>query len=238
MQLINKKDNQIIFKAKIDESLANAIRRYVNHIPVEAIDEVEISRNDSPLYDETIAHRLGLVPIKSTKPAGKNIPEIKLEKKKEGFVYSGDLEGNVEVVFDKIPITYLKKNEELKFNATIKTGKGKGHSKFSPGLMFYRNIMEVKIEKDCPEDIADFCPQKILATKDKKIVIDEDKCDGCEICAEECRKRGKDCIKISPTGELLITIESFGQMEVKEIFKEAVGELKKSLKEVGKKVGK
>jgi len=65
MKLINKKENKIMFTAEIEESLANAIRRYMNQIPVLAVEEVEISRNDSPLYDETIAHRIGLIPIKT-----------------------------------------------------------------------------------------------------------------------------------------------------------------------------
>ena len=56
MELINKKDNQITFTAEIEESLANSIRRYMIQIPVLAVDEVNISRNDSPLYDVTIAH--------------------------------------------------------------------------------------------------------------------------------------------------------------------------------------
>ena len=67
MKIINKKNNQMTFSAEIDESLANAIRRYVDQIPILAIDEVEISKNDSPLYDETVAHRIGLIPLKMEK---------------------------------------------------------------------------------------------------------------------------------------------------------------------------
>ena len=41
MKIIEKKDNQITFSAEVDESLANAIRRYVDQIPILAIDEIE-----------------------------------------------------------------------------------------------------------------------------------------------------------------------------------------------------
>jgi len=51
MKLIEKKKNQITFTAEIDESLANAVRRYLDQIPILAIDEVDISKNDSALYD-------------------------------------------------------------------------------------------------------------------------------------------------------------------------------------------
>ena len=44
----------------IDESLANAIRRSITEIPVLAIDEVEIYKNDSALYDEMLGLRLAV----------------------------------------------------------------------------------------------------------------------------------------------------------------------------------
>jgi len=65
MKIIEKNKEKLRFVAEINEELTNALRRYANQIPVLAIDEVEISMNDSPLYDETVAHRLGLIPLKS-----------------------------------------------------------------------------------------------------------------------------------------------------------------------------
>jgi DNA-directed RNA polymerase alpha subunit len=109
MEEIKKTDNKLVFKAEISESLANAIRKYVHKIPVVAVDEVEISRNDSPLYDETIAHRIGLIPLKQTKKEG----TLKLKSNKEGFVYSGEFQGDIKVVYDRIPITLLNKGQEL-----------------------------------------------------------------------------------------------------------------------------
>ena len=63
----NKEKNKISFKTDIEIDLANAIRRSVLEIPTMAIDEVEIIKNDSALYDEIIAHRIGLIPIKTEK---------------------------------------------------------------------------------------------------------------------------------------------------------------------------
>ena len=67
METIEKTENKLIFSAKIEDTLANAIRRYVHEILVLAVDEVEIHQNGSPLYDETLAHRIGLVPFKMSK---------------------------------------------------------------------------------------------------------------------------------------------------------------------------
>lgn len=240
MKIINKKNNQITFSAKIDESLANAIRRYVDQIPILAIDEVEISKNDSPLYDETIAHRLGLIPLKMEKGVGEKDEQLTLVAKKEGIVYSGELKSKtVKPVYDKIPITILKKGQELEILAIARLGKGSKHSKFSPGLMFYRNLVKIKIDKDCPKEVVNICPQKIFSLVSEKVsVTDEDKCDMCEACVDLCKKMGKDSIKLIPTEELVITIESFGQINEEEIFKRAIKILKEDLEEVSKKISK
>jgi len=235
MQIINKKDNQIKFKAEISESLANSIRRYINQIPVIAIDELEISRNDSPLYDETIAHRMGLIPLKAN---SKKPINLKLSSKKEGSVYAEEIKGDAEIVFGKIPITTLQKGQELEMNITTRIGKGSEHNKFSPGVMFYRNVVDVKLKGDCPKEILKICPKKVFQEKNGKVVVgDTDSCDMCEACVEECIKQGKkDSLELNPTKELVITLESFGQLEIKEIFKKSIETLKKDLAEIGKKL--
>jgi len=228
----------MIFVAEMNESLANAVRRYLNQIPILAIDEVEISRNDSSLYDETIAHRMGLIPLKMDKmtTGGKEV-KLKLSVKKEGAVYSKELTGSIKPVYEKIPITFLNKGQELEIVAKVKAGKGEEHSKFSPGLMFYRNVFDVKIDKDCPKEVVDACPQKILKMENGRVVVkDNYKCDMCGACLDICKQ--KDLIKITPTKELLINLESFGQLSVTEIFKKSLEILKKDLKEVSKKISK
>jgi len=240
MKTITKKNNQITFTAEIEESLANAIRRYIDQIPILAIDEVEISKNDSPLYDETVAHRIGMVPLKMDKSiTEKSVEELALIAKKDGVIYSEDLKGKVSPVYDKIPITVLKKGQELEILATAKVGKGSTHSKFSPGFMFYRDSIKVKIDKDCPKEVTNVCPQKILEVEGGKVVCTNDeKCDMCEVCTEFCKKKGKNSIELTPSKELVITVESFGQIEETEIFKRAIEVLKDDLKEFAKKIAK
>ena len=240
MKLVEKNENKIVFTEELNESLANAIRKYIGQIPILAVDEVEISKNGSPLYDETIAHRIGLLVLKTNKPVNeKTNILLKLDSKKEGMIYSEELKGGAKVVYDKVPITSLKKGQELILNARAKMGRGIKHSKFSPGLMFYRNIINIKVDKNCPKEVIDGCPQKVLEAKDGKVIVkDILKCDMCESCTDLCKKQGKDTIKLIPTKDLVITIESFGQISVQDILKKSAEILKKDLAEVAKKAGK
>jgi len=240
MKLIEKKENQMKFIAEINTSLANAIRRFVGQIPVIAIDEVEILKNDSALYDETLAHRIGLVPLRMDNSISeKKIPSLKLNVKKEGIVYSEELKGDLDIPYKKLPLTLLNNGQEIELNATIKFGKGDEHSKFSPGIMFYREIVDVKIEKDCPKEVVEVCPKKILEVNNGKVIVKENyRCDICGACVEFCKKQKRDSIKFNPTKEIIISLESFGQLPVEQIFKKAVLILKKDLEKVSKKISK
>jgi DNA-directed RNA polymerase subunit D len=237
MEIINKKNNSIVFKAKIEESLANAIRRYIGEIPVLAVDDVEISKNDSALYDETIAHRIGLIPLKSDKAVTeKSTGNLKLSVKAEGAVNSGELKGDVDVVYDNIPITILTKGQELEIAADVKSGKGDEHARFSPGLMFYRNTAEITMDKEFAGEVKRVRPDNEVKEKgDKILVIDDKEKPACDVCEGICERAKKESAT-EYQDELIINLESFGQMDSKDIFKKSIEVLKKDLADVSKKL--
>jgi DNA-directed RNA polymerase subunit D len=236
MKLIEKTKDQLVFAAEMDESIANAIRRYIGQIPIIAVDELEISRNDSPLYDETIAHRVGLIPLKMDKSAEKG--KLKLSVKKEGTVYSGEIKGHPEIVYKTIPITTLDKGQELEFTATVRLGKGSEHAKFSPGLMFYRDAVEISMDKEFLDEIKKIFPDADIKEKAGKIVIiDDKKREMADVCEGICNKKKKKA-EITKKNELIISVESFGQMDTKEMFKESIDALKKDIASVGKAIDK
>jgi len=234
MREIKKTENKLIFETEINENLANAIRRYANKVPIVAIDEVEISKNDSPLYDETVAHRIGLIPLKQ----GKKDAKLNLNVKKEGFVYSGEIEGDLEVVYKKIPITLLDKNQELEIVAYTKVGTGDEHAKFSPGIISYREVVEITMDKGCAEKVKKIVPEIEIKSKgNNAFIIDNGEKEVCDICEGISEKDGKE-IEVKTTKDLIITIESFGQIKTNEIFKKAIEALTKDLDELAKRVSK
>ena len=235
MKLIEKNENHLVFKAEVDNSLVNAIRRYINQIPVLAIDEVEISKNDSPLYDEIVAHRLGLIPIKIGKD--KKNPKISLKSEKEGMVYSREFEG-AEASYGGIPITFLNKGQELKVEATTKFGNATEHAKFLQGLMFYRNIAEITLDNMFKDEIKNkFSGHEIREKGNKIIILDDKKQEIVDFCEEICKKKGKDS-EINFKEGVIINLESFGQISTNDLFKKSIELLKKDLSQISKKLEK
>ncbi|MCR4327284.1 MAG: DNA-directed RNA polymerase subunit D [Nanoarchaeota archaeon] len=229
--------NKLVFELKTNENLANAIRRSVGLIPTMAIDEVEISRNDSALYDETIAHRLGLTPLVFEKSWKKDsVLKFKIDSKKGGTIYSGDIKGEFGVVYEKIPITILNSDQELKIKGTTKMGIGREHAKFSPGILFYRDVSEIVLEKEFEKEVSSTFPENEIKTKGNKIVILDNKektiLDFCEGLSQKAKKK----VETNETGSLLFTVESFGQMSPEDVFKKAVDVLKKELDSILKKL--
>ena len=69
IEILDLKTHSIKFKlSKCDLSVANALRRtMISQVPTMAIDLVMIQENTSVLHDEFLAHRLGLIPLVSTR---------------------------------------------------------------------------------------------------------------------------------------------------------------------------
>jgi DNA-directed RNA polymerase subunit D len=238
MKIIKNTNEEICFAAEMSESLANAIRRSVLEIPVLAIDEVEFVKNDSVLYDEVLALRLGLLPLKMDKDmkmpdqctckgkgCSKCTIQLKLGAKEPGFVYSKELKGSAKPVYSDVPLVYLNEGQELELVAFARLGKGTEHTKYSPGLAYYRNVAELEGNKKDSKIIERY-PKGILEFKDGEIkLIDKYKTDFYDT------DKNLD-FRIAPGKELVFCIESWGQMPAKEILFEAVKALKENLKEL------
>ncbi len=251
---VHAEENMAVFVIKgTDASYVNAIRRMVsNRVPTMAIDEVTFVQNGSALYDEMLAHRLGLVPfttdlesyfIKSKckcKGAGCARCQLKMTLDKVGpcMVYAEDIktkDSAVKPVYPKIPIVNLLEGQHLKFEANASLGCGKEHAKWIPGLAYYQGYpeFEIKASKDAKKAV-EMCPKKILKLDGQKIkVIDALKCDICKACEDAC----EEAIKITSSKEdFIFTIESWGQLGVQEILSEAVKVFDEELDELEEEI--
>ena len=211
----NKEKQKLSFNTDININLANAIRRSVLEIPIMAIDEVEIIKNDSALYDEILAHRLGLIPIKTVK----SVKETKFKLKEIGpkTVYSNDIKPSINTE-EKIPIVILGENQEIQVVCDARLGKGIDHIKYSPGLIYYKHNLN--------KDILDF-----VYVEDGKISFDDE-----ELKRELSEEQVKKIKSIKESKELEFFIESWGQLEVKDIFIKAIDALEENLEKLNKVV--
>lgn len=230
MQIVEKSDNKIVFTANISESLANAVRRSMGLIPTLAIDELEIAKNDSALYDETFAHRVGLVPLKMPKDIKDEEIKLKIKKKGPGYVYSKDITGDAEIVYSEIPLTLLKDNQEVEAVCIARLGKGKDHAKFMPGFMTYRNSCEITMPKKYKSLISKSFPENEIKDKGENIIIKDNKAKSLIDFCEGLCKKDKEKYETKDSEELVISIESFGQIPVNDLFKQSVEALKAELK--------
>ena len=76
IKIIQSKQSILSFLIEgVEDYYFNLIRRMIfDEVPTMAIEDVEFRKNDSALYDEMIALRLGLIPLK-TDLKGYNLPE-------------------------------------------------------------------------------------------------------------------------------------------------------------------
>jgi DNA-directed RNA polymerase subunit D len=155
IEVIESSDESVKVRLKgIDRTYANAIRRFaISEVPSMAIDEVVILENSSVMYDELLAHRLGLLPLKTDldryilpeecdcrNPLGCSKCRVLLvldaqARDKVLTVYSGNLvseDKEIVPIEDKIPVVKLAPGQKVKLEAYAKLGRGKEHAKWQP----------------------------------------------------------------------------------------------------------
>lgn len=253
LKLINKKKEKLSFE--IDDSTPayiNTLRRiFMSEVPTMAISEIEFKQNTSALYDEMIAHRLGLLAIK-TDLKSYNIPKneveesaathLKLTLKEVGpkMVMASDLkskDSKVTPIHEDTPIVKLLENQELEFVATAHLGFGKEHSKWNTGLISYYYKPKIKVNNKLAtkESLKKFPPQVV-----KKDQIEVDKINTPELI-DACTGVDEDIVKIEydkPATSFIFTIESWGQLNPNEIVEAGVEQYNNQLDEFAKLIKK
>ena len=233
LQLLSKgTEGKVTFLAKdTTPAKLNLFRRMlVNKVPSMATDTVEIIENSSALYDEMLAHRLGLLVLKTDFDAcflnNKNKYQVQLSLEAQGpcTVYAEQLvstDPGIYPVHGKTPIVKLLENQELKIICNATTGCGKEHIKFSPGLIFYKGYPTLNLKDAAAIKLAEALlkssPTDAELVKNKAVKnIDTFELSMAGVGALE--KEG--LITISKT-DFIVTIEPWGQLTAQEIIEGA-----------------
>ncbi|WP_292604231.1 DNA-directed RNA polymerase subunit D [Methanobrevibacter sp. UBA212] len=253
IEVRSQSDDEMVFIVRDAEvPFINAIRRVAMvNVPKIAIEDVNIIRNDSAMFNEVLAHRLGLTPLVSDLDAleGLSLPEdddwgeytngimFHLNEVGPKVVYSKDLissDSKIKPVYDTIPLVKLKDGEELNIEAVAKVGYGKEHAKWMPTTVCaYKQYPEITFNDDVEidYDCAQACPRGILKSdrRSKKIKIVEEHENSPLIGVENCAMC-KSCVRASDNGyinvgfkpnDFIFRIETDGAMPPKEVLLKA-----------------
>jgi DNA-directed RNA polymerase subunit D len=266
IQILEKNDDFMRFIVSgVNVPFVNALRRIMlTEIPTMAIDEIVILENSSILNDEILAHRVGLIPIKTDLETygfpedcqcesefGCNLCRANLTLESEATdkiitVYSGDMTPeNPEIapVSSKIPLVKLAPEQKVKFEAYARLGKGKKHAKWQPvSMCVYTHLPEIKIDtKNCDEcgKCVKICPEAIFVKTSDGIktqnVLD---CTLCMDCVDACTKNPSAVNVTWDKTAFIFKIESTGTHKVEQIVTEAAKILDQKIKDFSEQLKK
>ena len=241
-------------------AFANAFRRsMISEVPTLAIEDVRIYDNNSALFDEMLAHRLGLIPIRTDLSAyslpdqcactGAGCPScvasFTLSVEGPRTVYSRDLipqDPETTPVNDDIPIVKLAEDQKVVLEARAVLGTGKTHAKWQPTVACgYKNYPLITIDERCDACgmCVEECPRQILEIRGKSIAVIEGRledCSLCRLCERACLAGGigeAPAIHVTAdTQRHLFLVESDGSLPVQKIMEEALVNLKRRSEEV------
>lgn len=149
IEVTQKDDKRITATLKdIPIQYANALRRIcLNGVMIFAIDTVDIIENTSSLPDEGLAHRLGLIPLKTDLNEFKDLSTIDVNEssnrvmlmideqaEKIQTVLSSDMSSQdsyVKPASGNIPIVQLASGQKIKIEAYAVLGRGTDHAKWN-----------------------------------------------------------------------------------------------------------
>ncbi len=241
--MLKRSDRRIKFiLGGIDIGLANALRRIAkNEIPIMAIEEVNFEQNSSGLYDEVLAHRLGLIPFvfdpKIYNPGSRsNEAFVTLEAEGPCVVKASDIKSeDIWPLDGNIPIVELLEGQKVKLTATAILGYGKDHAKWQAATVGYQNVPIVRVNAEKADTkIVNICPTNVFEKRDGKVrVAREEDCILCMRCVEI-----SDGVTVKAEEDSFIfDLESVSGLNAQnileqtlDILEERAGEFKKELK--------
>ncbi len=252
-------DNARLVLSNTGAHQVNALRRALMvDVPKMAIDKVEIHlgaisdesgrtyESTTPLFDEIISHRLGLIPIPTDLEMFKYQDEcscegegcascqimFSLNRRGPCTVYSRDLDplGDQKLCpkDPDIPIVKLTEDEGILIYATAILGTGKEHARWQATQgVGYRPIPSITIDtKKCDgcQKCIEICPREVFKVSKKSLTVkNQEACSICRNCEETC-EIGAVTVDAN-TNRYIFRFETDGALEPKAALVYALGTL-------------
>ena len=218
-----------------------------------AIEDVRIYDNTSALFDEMLAHRLGLIPIRTDLSCYVPREEctcngagcdrcgvtFTLSVEGHGTVYSRDLisqDPRAVPAMDNIPIVKLAKDQKIVLEARAVLSNGRDHAKWQPTTTCgYKNypLIEVSGQCDACGQCVDECPRGILVIRGSRVEVEKgrlEECSLCRLCERACLNTGigeEPAIRVrSDDARFIFVVEGDGSLPVQAIMEKALDYLK------------
>jgi DNA-directed RNA polymerase subunit D len=256
INVLRKKGDTIVFVLDgATPAFANALRRImISEIPTLAVEWIDFHDNSSILFDEIIAHRMGMIPLKFD-PARFNMPDeckcggkgcplcqvvFAVEKTGPAMVHSGDMKSSdrqVKATSPRFPIVELLKGQNLRLDAISRMGTGKNHARWQAANASYQYFPEIDASncKNAKKVISE-CPTDALKLKYNKVDFsDPARCNLCKKCMEVCD--GDLVIRGNPN-KFIFRVETVSGLEPAHIVESAAEILQKKSEEFKKHVNK
>jgi len=252
-------------------AIANALRRtMLNDIPKMAIDKVEFHlgpimvddkeyESVTPLFDEIVAHRLGMVPVPTDHKlftfqdkcvcGGEGCPGCtimySLNKIGPCTLLSGDMmplgDPSLAVKDQFIPIVELTDGQAVLIYATAVMGKASKHVKwqaaFGVGYKYYPIVTINEKKAGDPSVLAciHICPKGVFEVRDGKLwVKNEINCGMCRECV--VLSRGEISVKADDKN-FVFKFETDGSLTAKQVLDKALEILAKRSEEAFANIG-
>lgn len=266
VRILDLDDEKIRFTLDgADVAFANALRRtMISDVPCMAIDDLFIFDNSSVIHDEVLAHRIGLIPLKtdldnyvlpgicecqSELGCEKCRVVLTLEVDAETdtrTVTSGDfvsVDPNVVPASMGIPLTKIAPGQTVRLEAYARLGTGKIHAKWQPvSEAIYQHIAEIEVDDErcnaCAECLK-ACPRDVFLIEESKlIIVDIHACTLCGECVEACPMEPPALTQGVSADTYIFTVESTGCLPPEKIVSEAGRILVSKIDELSEKIEK
>lgn len=232
----------------VDVAFANALRRtMISEVPCMTVDDLFIFDNSSVVPDEVLAHRIGLVPLKTDLDSyvlpekcecgsdlGCSLCRVVLTLDVESdagnrTVTSGDMvseDPKIVPASPEIPLAKLASRQAIRLEAYARLGIGKVHAKWQPvSSAVYQHVAEIEIdEKRCTAcaKCVEACPMGVLSVDEGKLkIVDIYACTQCGECVKACPEAPAAISQGMKNDLFVFTVESTGCLPPERIVSEA-----------------